>query len=409
MSDRDTELLEDKAVLPLELFFDLVFVLGITQTVALVVEGHDARSLWRAGLVLAMLWWGWSQFTWTANSIDLRPVRTRFVFFVAMGAALIMAVSVPTAFGDGGLWLVVGYLVVRASGVWLHLTETTDPDTLAGARTFATVSWVGPLVLLVGAFVDPPGRSFIWLAGGLLEIASAGIAGSVAWNVRAGHFAERHGLIYIIALGEGIVAIGIVSAGLPLDGPLAFTMLLAVAGAVVLWWSYFDRFAETVEDALRNAGESQGPVARDAYSLGHCPMIAGVVLFAAAAEEIVLHPGDPLGSFTRLLLALAFGLAMLTQSAAVAAGPGTDPHRAHIGGRCRCTSDGPVDRRACQCDVPGVGAGRSSRARRRAQARPAADGGRLTHQPTAQRVFKSRIGDHGRIASGRRHVPLHGC
>ena len=317
MNSEESQLLEDKAVLPLELFFDLVFVLGITLTVALIEDGHDARSLWRAALVLAMLWWGWSQFTWTANSIDLRPTRTRTAFFVAMGAALVMAVSVPSAFGDGGIWLVAGYIVVRVTWVWLHLTETTDPDTLAGVRLFAAVSWIGPLVFLIGAFVDPPARSWIWLAGGLLEIASAGVAGSTAWRIHAGHFAERHGLIYIIALGEGIVAVGIVAAGRTLDRVLVLTMLLAVAGAVALWWSYFDRFAETVEKALRTAGDSQGVVARDAYSLGHYPMIVGVVLFAAAASEIVLHPGEPLNGFTRLLVALSVGLAMLTQAAVV--------------------------------------------------------------------------------------------
>jgi low temperature requirement protein LtrA len=317
VSDRESQLLEDKAVVPLELFFDLVFVLGITLTVALVEDGHDGRALWRAGLVLAMLWWGWSQFAWTANSIDLGDTRTRNAFSVAMGAALIMAVSVPTAFGDGGVWLVVGYIVVRGTGVWLHLTDTTDTATLASVRLFAAVSWVGPLVLLVGAFVDPPLRTWIWLAGFLLEVAAAGIAGGSAWRIRAGHFAERHGLIYIIALGEGIVAIGIVAADRPLDSVLVLTMLLAVAGAVVLWWSYFDRFAENVEAALRKAGRSQGLVARDAYSLGHYPMIAGVVLFAAAASEIVLHPGEPLSGFTRLLVALAVGLALVTQSVVV--------------------------------------------------------------------------------------------
>lgn len=316
MSEVQDELIEDKAVLPLELFFDLVFVLGITQTVGLLVDGH-AAALGRAFLVLAMLWWAWTQFSWTANSIDLRPARVRFAFFAAMGAALIMAVSVPRAFGDGGLWLVLGYIVVRALGVWLHLTGTTDQATAAGVRLFAAVSWPGPLVLLVGAFVDPPFRSWIWLAGFLLEVAAAGLAGGSAWNLRAGHFAERHGLIYIIATGEGIVAIGIVAALRPLDGVLAITMLLAVAAAASLWWSYFDRFSETVEEGLRRAGDSQGVIARDAYSLGHFPMIAGVVLFAAAAEEIVSHPGDPLEGFTRLLLALSIGLAMLAQSGVV--------------------------------------------------------------------------------------------
>ena len=317
MHGRDQQIVEDKPVLPLELFFDLVFVLGITQTVALVVAGHDGQALWRAALILAILWWGWTQFTWTANAIALQSDRTRIAFFLAMGAALIMAVSVPTAFGDGGVWIAAGYMAVRVIGVWLHVTETTDPETRASARFFAAVSWVGPLVLLLGAFVDPPARSWIWLLALLLEVASAAIVGGAAWRIGAGHFAERHGLIYIIALGEGIVAVGIVAAGGTLDGVLALTLTLAVFGAAGLWWSYFDRFAETVEHALRAAGDSQGVVARDGYSLGHYPMIVGVVLFAAAAEEIVAHPGDPLGDFTRLLLTLSIGLAMLAQAAVV--------------------------------------------------------------------------------------------
>ncbi|MDH5421741.1 MAG: low temperature requirement protein A [Acidimicrobiia bacterium] len=313
VGDLEEQLLEDKAVLPLELFFDLVFVLGITQTVALVVAGHDGQALGRAFLVLAMLWWAWTQFSWTANAIDLHAPRVRFSFFAAMGAALIMAVSVPTAFEDGGLWLALGYVGVRGIGVWLHISGTTDQVMLASVKFFALVSWPGPLAIVVGAFLEPPARSWIWLLGFVLEFAAAGLAGGAEWNIRAGHFAERHGLIYIIAIGESIVAIGIVASGKPLNGVLAATMVLAIAGACLLWWSYFDRLGETIEDALREAGNDQGIVARDAFSLGHFPMIAGIVLFATAAEEIVGHADDPLGEFTRLLLALSIGLVMLAQ------------------------------------------------------------------------------------------------
>jgi low temperature requirement protein LtrA len=316
MGDRETPLIKEKAVLPLELFFDLVFVLGITLTVSLVVEGHDARALWKAALVLAMLWWGWTQFTWTANSIDLHPARVRTAFFFGMGAALVMAVSVPTAFGDGGVWLVVGYIVLRAIGVWLHLTETTDPELRASARLFAAVSWVGPVVLLFGALIEPPARSWVWLVGGLLEIGSAAVVGSKAWHIQAGHFAERHGLIFIIALGEAIVAVGLIASRQPFESFLVFTMLLVLAGSAALWWSYFDSFSPHLEEQLRIADDAaEGPLARDAYSLGHFPMIVGVVLFAAAAEEVLLHPGDPLAGFSRLLFALSFGLVVLAQSA----------------------------------------------------------------------------------------------
>ncbi|MBK5266770.1 MAG: low temperature requirement protein A, partial [Acidimicrobiia bacterium] len=317
MSELEDELIEDKAVLPLELFFDLVFVLGITQTVALVANGHDDQALGRAFLVLAMLWWAWTQFSWTANSVDLRPPRVRFAFFAAMGAALIMAVSVPTAFEDGGLWLAAGYVVVRGIGVWLHLSGTTDPKTLAGVRLFAAVSWPGPLVFVVGALVDPPGRSWFWLVGFLLEIGAAGLAGGSAWHLRAGHFAERHGLIYIIAMGEGIVAIGIIAARGPLDSVVAITMLLAVAAAALLWWSYFDRFAEHVEDALREAGEAQGVIARRRLVARPFPDDCRRRVVRGRRRRNRRHPGDHLESFTRLLLALSIGLAMLAQSGVV--------------------------------------------------------------------------------------------
>ena len=316
MTEGPDQLLEDKSVVPLELFFDLVFVLGITQTVALIVSGHDGQALLRAALILAILWWGWTQFTWTANSIDLDSDRTRVAFFVAMGAAIVMAVAVPTAFADGGIWLAGGYLVLRGIGLWLQLTETDDVETRASAQVYAKASWVGPIVFVIGALFESPGRTWIWVAAFALEIVAAGIAGGAAWHLRAGHFAERHGLIYIIALGEGIVAVGLVAAGRgQLDAVVAVTMLLAIFGAAALWWAYFDRFSGWVEEALRSAGDGQGVLARDAYSIGHYPMIVGVVMFAAAAEEVVAHPGDPMGEFTRLLIAISVGLALLSQAA----------------------------------------------------------------------------------------------
>lgn len=89
-----------------------------------------------------------------------------------------MAVSVPTAFEDGGLWLALGYVTVRGIGVWLHIKGTTDQAILASVKFFALASWPGPLAIVIGAHFEPPERSWIWLLGFLLEFAAAGLAGS---------------------------------------------------------------------------------------------------------------------------------------------------------------------------------------------------------------------------------------
>jgi low temperature requirement protein LtrA len=111
----------------------------------------------------------------------------------------------------------------------------------------------------------------------------------------AGHFAERHGLIMIVALGESIVAIG-VGAEAGVDGGVIVAAILGMAVACALWWAYFDvaalmaarRLAEVESLKERNA------LARDAYSYLHLPMVAAIVLVALGMKSTLAHVGDPL-------------------------------------------------------------------------------------------------------------------
>ena len=101
-----------------------------------------------------------------------------------------------------------------------------------------------------------------------------------------GHFAERHGLIVIIALGESIVAIG-VGAEAGVDAGVVTAAVLGIAVAAALWWLYFDVVALVAERQLSNAapGRERNEIARDSYSYLHLPMVAGIVLLGARAEE----------------------------------------------------------------------------------------------------------------------------
>jgi len=308
----------EKRATTLELFFDLVFVLAITEVTALV--GHDLTfsGFAHGALIMAILWWGWTQYAWAANAIDLDPRPVRVTIILAMGVVLVMAQAVPYAFGDGGPWLAIGYAALRGIGVWKQWAGTVDdPGTRRALPTFIRWSSIGPIVIIVGSFIDDPARSWIWLAGLGFEALAALKAARGAWSIQAEHFAERHALITIIALGESIVAIGAGAAGeLPRFG-IAVVLVVALAGTALLWWAYFDWLQDHWEDGLKIIPHGRGgSYARDVYSLLHYPMISGIVLYAVAAEEMVAHPGDPLSDGARVALALGLVLYLGGQIAA---------------------------------------------------------------------------------------------
>jgi len=165
--------------------------------------------------------------------------------------------------------------------------------------------------------VSGEGRIVVWLASAALVVAAMIDAGRGDWPVRAGHFAERHSLIVIIALGEVIVAIGLpvvlaLDAGVGLPGRTVAALVASGAFAGLLWWGYFDRPGPALEDRGRKieGGHAQGNFARDIYTWSHMPIVAGIIFSAASLEEITLHPSDHLDTPFRLMLlgGLALGV-----------------------------------------------------------------------------------------------------
>ncbi len=142
------------------------------------------------------------------------------------------------------------------------------------------------------------------------------------WLVRPGHFAERHGLIVIIALGEVIVAIGIpvvadLQAGAGLSVATIGALLASGAFAGLVWWAYFDRPSPGLEfAATRLDAKAIGQYVRDVYTWAHAPVVAGIILSAAALEEIALHPSDQVELPFRVML--AGGLFMFLIGVAIA-------------------------------------------------------------------------------------------
>jgi low temperature requirement protein LtrA len=288
----------EASVSPLELFFDLVFVFALTQVTAFLADDPTFSQLGRGALMLALIWWAWSGYTWLTSTVDPELVLTRLVMFAAMGAMLVLALATPGAFDDDGVLWGVSYIAVRllhAALFWL--AARGDPALTRNVLTLvASIAPGGGLILLGALAFEGTTRDLMWLAAVLLDYGIV-IIGSDAgsWRVHAQHFAERFGLVMIIAFGESIVAIGVGTEDVELGGGEIASALLAVAIVCAMWWAYFDVVAVVAEERFREAvGRAQLLIARDSYALLHLPMITGVVLFALGVKKVLEHTGDPL-------------------------------------------------------------------------------------------------------------------
>jgi low temperature requirement protein LtrA len=292
---------EETRVTPIELFFDLVFVFSLTQVTALMADDLTGRGIVRGMLVLALLWWCWVGFAWLGSVLRADEGIGRVAMFGAMAAMLVLALSVPEAFDDlpGGLSgpvvLASAYLAVRLLHLaifWLLAGE--DPGLRRQLVRFMPSLFGSTAILLIASQLEGRAQTLAWVAAVVVDYAGTILAGASGWRLNsAGLFAERHGLILIVALGESIVAIGVGVAALPISAPIVVASVLGLTIAGGIWWAYFDVVSLMAERVLRRAeGEERTRMARDAYSYLHLPMIAGVVLLALGMKKVLEFTGD---------------------------------------------------------------------------------------------------------------------
>jgi low temperature requirement protein LtrA len=286
----------EERVTPLELFFDLVFVFALTQVTGLVSAKPTWAGLAQGLLVLGVLWWAWAAYAWLTNTVNPEEGVVRLAMFGAMAAMLIASLAVPGAFGDDALIFACAYAAVRAAHLVLYaLAGRGDPDLLGAVARLVPSSAIAAALLVAAAFVDGALQGALWAVALAIDLAGPYLGGAGGYHLSPGHFAERHALVVIIALGESIVAVGVGAAGLPLDAGVVTAGVLGVVVAAAFWWAYFDVVAPVAERRLREAsGLAQITMARDSYSYLHLPMVAGIVLFAVGVKKTLEHVGDPL-------------------------------------------------------------------------------------------------------------------
>ncbi len=299
----------DRHATNLELFLDLVFVFAVTQIATMVSHDLTWAGALRGLLISWLVWWQWSQFTWAGSAIDLqqRPA-TRLLVLCTIPATLTMATAIPAAFHESGSWFGVSYMAVQLLVLGMQgSTALASPDTRLSFFNYASIASIAPLVVVAGGFTHHGARTVLWIVAAVINVVG-GLRGASSgeWVINPVHFAERHALFVIISLGEALVAIGATAAGIGLTLKTAIGLVSATAVACVLWWTYFAFIPNVAEHTLRqSSGTRRGQLARDLFTFGHFPIVAGIIAYAVVVKHMVAQPYERMATADRWLLLIA--------------------------------------------------------------------------------------------------------
>jgi low temperature requirement protein LtrA len=283
-------LADSAGVTTLELFFDLVFVFALTRLTSVVRDASGPADLVQAALVLCLLWWMYDGYAWMTNNVATGSTSRRVLVLLGMAAFLVAAVAVPGAFGPDGVIFGFAYLSMGL----IHLGLFTQAQSQQSVRAILQVvpfNMGMAMLVVVAGWAHGALDYVLWGAAFALIVSAMARRAESGFEIRPAHFAERHGLIIIIALGESVVDLGIGAEGHLHDTATVVTTILGLALAAVLWWLYFDQDDEAGARALgASTAEGRARVALFAYSLAVLVMVAGVVVSASGLETAVAHP-----------------------------------------------------------------------------------------------------------------------
>jgi low temperature requirement protein LtrA len=280
-----------------ELFFDLVFVFGFTQITHVMTVTHTGLGVLQAMIMLGFLWGSWSTYGWLANQsrVDVGILRAGMI--VAMCAVFVLALAVPTVFGqrgrglDAALVFTAAYFAIRLVHILLYLVAARGDPALRRQVLRSSISlWVSVALMLTGSVVGGPTLTWFWLAGIVADILLTYLTSWRSdWRLQSAKlWSERHRLVILLALGESVVAIGEGAAHSALTLPILGGALLALILTTLLWWLYFDAISTAAERVLEeHEGRGRAALARDAYTGIHLLLIAGIVISALGVEEVM--------------------------------------------------------------------------------------------------------------------------
>jgi low temperature requirement protein LtrA len=278
----------------LELFFDLVFAFTLTQLASLLVHHFYPSGALQVLLVFGVLWWMYGGYAWLTNTRAPNRTPDRLLLLVGMAGFLICGLAIPHGFGPGD----TGDRVALGLGYLLVVTVHTALFYRVNRNIVRVTPFnVSSALLVIGAgFTPVPASYLLWAAAVAVQWLSPLIARPGGrFDIRAAHFAERHGALVIVALGESVAAIGIgAAAPAGVTSAVALAAVLGLALSAALWWTYFgDGDDERAEQAMAATSRERRAGLALATYYAHIPILLGVVTLAAGAYLTIGNPARP--------------------------------------------------------------------------------------------------------------------
>ncbi|MDI1297171.1 MAG: low temperature requirement protein A [bacterium] len=286
-------------VLPIELFFDLVYVFAVTQISHLFIHHLSLTGAVEAAILWMGVWLCWQYTCWVTNWFDPETRAIRLMIFGLMLAGLVMAATIPRAFTDRAWLFAVAYVAIQV-GRTLFVLWHLGPNHVLSPNFVRMLGWllISGGFWIGGASVEHGARMALWAVAALCEYVSPmvgfrlpglGRSRTSDWTVEGGHIAERCQLFVIVALGETILVNGARFADLPQwSTPLTIAFLVSFVLTLAMWWIYFGTSSRDGSHVITHA-DDPGRLSAWFHDT-HAVMVGGVIVTAVAADQILAQP-----------------------------------------------------------------------------------------------------------------------
>lgn len=298
-------------VTSVELFFDLVFVIGVTQISHALLEHLTWLGALEAAILLVAMWWAWIDTAWITNWLDPQKAPVRLMLFALMGIGLVMTSSLPEAFGDRGLAFAIAFVTFQL-GRTIFMMWAVRREPVIFNNFIRIIIWyaASSVIWVLGGFLGGEARLWCWLVAVGLDTISAAIAFWVPglgrsdtreWTIDGALIAERAGLFIMIALGESVLATGLGFTHLEWTFEVILGMAVSLLMAIAMWSIYFGGHAERASARIARA-EDPGALGRSAYTYVPILLVAGIIVSAVGDELVLEHPTGHVETATALVL-----------------------------------------------------------------------------------------------------------
>jgi len=272
----------------LELFFDLVFVVAITELSSQLVVDHSAGGFLRFAALFVPVYVAWQGYMAYATRFDTDDLAFRVAYFAAMVSIAAMAVLIhDVARGRHSAGFAVAYVVLRSIMLVLYgRAWRAVPDARPLIRFYGGGYGLGVALWLGSLAFDTPWRYGIWVVAQVLELSLPPLSTRLHRRIptSASHLPERWALFTLIVLGESVVAVAIAISDASWNFGSGATAVLGFASVAAVWWLYFDHQARIV---LR--GSTMSVVV---YSYAHIPLLIGLAAMSAGLRLVIERAND---------------------------------------------------------------------------------------------------------------------